>query len=139
MRVSVKIDRLKNNYNEVKSDIKRKMVQVVAYGINEVRNTAVNSITQGTKSGIEYQKYNPRRTHKASASGEAPAGDTGFLQNNIITRSSTDGLSGEVVSRAEYSQMLEFGTSKMGARPFMQPSLEQNRPKIRARLRKLMG
>ena len=50
-----------------------------------------------------------------------------------------NGLEGEVISQAEYSQYLEYGTSKMGARPFMQPSLEQNRPKIRARLRKLLG
>ena len=58
---------------------------------------------------------------------------------NIVTKLSSDGLSGEVTSRADYSQFLEFGTSKMGARPFMQPSLEENRPKIRARVRRLLG
>ena len=40
------------------------------------------------------------------------------------------------LSRADYSAPLEFGTKNMGARPFMQPSLEQNRPKIRARARR---
>lgn len=139
MRVSVKIDREKKNLTGISADIRKKMQQVIAYGINATRNTAVDNILRGAKSGETYIKYNPRRTHQASASGQFPASDTGFLANNIITRIEGNGLEGEVISQAEYSQFLEYGTSKMGARPFMQPSLEQNRPKIRARLRKLIG
>ena len=41
------------------------------------------------------------------------------------------------MSQAKYSSALEFGTSKMGARPFMQPSAEEVRPKIRRRARSL--
>lgn len=139
MKVSVKIDREKKNLTGISADIRKKMQQVIAYGINATRNTAVDNILRGAKSGETYIKYNPRRTHQASASGQFPASDTGFLANNIITRIEGNGLEGEVISQAEYSQFLEYGTSKMGARPFMQPSLEQNRPKIRARLRKLIG
>ena len=139
MKVSVKIDREKKNLTGISADIRKKMQQVIAYGINATRNTAVDNILRGAKSGETYVKYNPRRTHQASASGQFPASDTGFLANNIITRIEGNGLEGEVISQAEYSQFLEYGTSKMGARPFMQPSLEQNRPKIRARLRKLIG
>lgn len=139
MKVSVKIDREGKNLTGISADIRKKMKQVIAYGINATRNTAVDNILRGAKSGETYIKYNPRRTHQASASGQFPASDTGFLANNIITNIQGNGLEGEVISQAEYSQYLEYGTSKMGARPFMQPSLEQNRPKIRARLRKLLG
>ena len=139
MKVSVKIDREKKNYASISADIRKKMQQVIAYGINATRNTAVDNILRGAKSGETYVKYNPRRTHQASASGQFPASDTGFLANNIVTSIQANGLEGEVISQAEYSQYLEYGTSKMGARPCMQPSLEQNRPKIRARLRKLLG
>ena len=139
MKVSVKIDREGKNLTGISADIRKKMQQVITYGINATRNTAVDNILRGAKSGETYIKYNPRRTHKASASGQFPASDTGFLANNIITNMQGNGLEGEVISQAEYSQYLEYGTSKMGARPFMQPSLEQNRPKIRARLRKLLG
>lgn len=41
-----------------------------------------------------------------------------------------DGFGASVESRADYSSFLEFGTSKMAARPFMQPALEENKPKI---------
>lgn len=139
MKVSVKINREKKNYASVSADIRRKMQQVIAYGINATRNTAIDNILRGAKSGETYVKYNPRRTHQASASGQYPASDTQFLANNIVTSIQANGLEGEVISQADYSQHLEYGTSKMGARPFMQPSLEENRPKIRARLRKLLG
>ena len=139
MKVSVKIDREGKNLTGISADIRKKMQQVITYGVNATRNTAVDNILRGAKSGETYVKYNPRRTHQASASGQFPASDTGFLANNIVTNMQGNGLEGEVISQAEYSQYLEYGTSKMGARPFMQPSLEQNRPKIRARLRKLLG
>ena len=139
MKVSVKIDREGKNLTGISADIRKKIQQVITYGVNATRNTAVDNILRGAKSGETYVKYNPRRTHQASASGQFPASDTGFLANNIVTNMQGNGLEGEVISQAEYSQYLEYGTSKMGARPFMQPSLEQNRPKIRARLRKLLG
>jgi HK97 gp10 family phage protein len=98
---------------------------------NLVRNTAVQSILSGGKSGKVYEKYNPRRTHRASADGQPPASDTGFLASNIVVNLDTNGFTANVESRADYSIYLEFGTQKMKARPFMQPALEENRPKIR--------
>jgi HK97 gp10 family phage protein len=105
--------------------------QLVGRAGNLVRNTAVQSIQQGAKSGVVYEKYNPRRTHRASAAGQPPATDTGFLVNNIFLKIDSDGLGASVESRADYSAFLEFGTSKMAARPFMQPALESNKSKIR--------
>jgi HK97 gp10 family phage protein len=109
--------------NALKIGVQRAAVMVHA--------TAVQSITSGGKSGATYEKYNPRRTHRASAAGEPPAADTGYLHNNIIFDIDTNGLGADIESRAEYSGMLEFGTSKMQARPFLQPAIEENRPKIR--------
>ena len=103
MKVSVKIDREKQNYGDIASEMKKKMQQVIIYGTNATRNTAIENISRGNKSGKVYEKYNPRRSHKASAVGEYPATDTGFLVNNITTKLQPNGLEGEVVSRADYS------------------------------------
>lgn len=105
--------------------------QIVGRAGNLVRNTAVESINQGAKSGVVYEKYNPRRSHRASAAGEPPATDTGFLVQNIRLVLDADNLGASVESGAKYSEALEFGTSTMAARPFLQPALEENRPKIR--------
>ncbi len=132
MKIRVKISE-EDYIKKTTKGIEKIAREVIVYGVNQVRNTAIESIARGTKTG------KPRADgSRASASGEAPATDTGFLQNNIVTRVATNGLSGEVVSRAEYSEYLEFGTLQMGARPFMHPALEQNKPKILARLRNLM-
>lgn len=130
-RVRTQVISTKPRYTQVIKDYTADARQLVGRAGNLVRNTAVNSINQGAKSGVTYEKYNPRRTHKASAAGEPPATDTGYLVSNIFLNIDTDGLGASVESRAEYSSFLEFGTSKMGARPFMQPALEENKPRIR--------
>ena len=121
----------KPRYNSVISQYTAGARELVGRAGNLVRNTAVSSIQQGAKSGVIYEKYNPRRTHKASSAGQPPATDTGFLVNNIGLKIDSDGLGASVESRADYSVFLEFGTSKMAARPFMQPALESNKSKIR--------
>ena len=121
----------KPRYNQVVKDYTVDAKQLIGRAANLVRNTVVQSINQGAKSGVVYEKYNPRRTHRSSAAGEPPATDTGYLVSNIFTNIDADGLGASVESRADYSSFLEFGTSKMAARPFMQPALEENKPKIR--------
>lgn len=74
-----------------------------------IRVEAQNSMTEGAVSG----KY-----HVPSAPGSPPMNDTGHLKDNIVTTKSGHGRVA-VTSNASYSAALEFGTSKMAARPFM--------------------
>jgi len=69
---------------------------------NLVRNTAVQSITSGSKSGVTYEKYNPRRTHTASSAGQPPASDTGFLVQNIVLNLQEGGMIANIESKASY-------------------------------------
>jgi HK97 gp10 family phage protein len=80
----------------------------------KIELAAEYSITQGSVSGAG---------HVASAPGEPPNRDTGHLDTNIETL--MDGpLRAIVSSNARYSKPLEFGTSKMEARPFMRPAAQ---------------
>jgi len=74
------------------------------------------SITAGSVSGAG---------HEPSKPGQAPNNDTGVLANNIETVSVAP-LIVEVSSRAPYAAALEFGTSKMAARPYMKPARDKN-------------
>ena len=98
-----------------------------------VRNEAVDSILRGVKSGEMVTRYNPTRQHQVSAEGEAPASDTGRLANSIAHDVVKEGNSfiGRVIASTEYAIHLEFGTSKMGARPFLRPALHESEKKIR--------
>lgn len=136
MTIRVKTKRI-NKSRILLGKYERQVKNIIEAGANDVRNTAVQSIQQHGSAGVTYTKYNPKRTHTASAPGSPPNSDTGYLANNIYVEIATDGLAADVESRADYSEYLEFGTSKMQARPFMQPALEENRPKIRARFARL--
>lgn len=127
----------KSNRAAILNDYTLITKQIIARGGNLVRNTAVKSIQQHKSSGVTYTRSNPSRTHTASTEGNPPNSDTGFLANNINLVIDNDGLGAEVESRAEYSVYLEFGTSEMGARPFLQPALEENKLKIRNLFKRL--
>ena len=62
--------------------------------------------------------------------------DTGYLRNNI--QSEIDGLNGVIVSGAEYSASVEFGTTKRSPKPFLFPAVENARIWIREELRGLL-
>jgi HK97 gp10 family phage protein len=85
-----------------------------------IESDAEHSITAGSISG---------KGHIPSLPGEAPNNDTSFLRSNIETEIGGPGVV-TVTSKAPYSAALEYGTSRMAARPFMRPATERNRKKV---------
>ena len=122
------IESIKQMYGE------DRLRKVIFEACSYVRNDAVQNIAGGAKTGRIYKRGNI--THQASAAGEYPATDTGQLISGISNKFTNKGLRGRVESRAPYSMALEFGTRLIEARPFLQPSLEAVRPKIRELLAK---
>ena len=122
INVDVKdFDKVKQAMDELIKNVGDPFEKVIEGGAQEIRKEAVRSIQQDPKSGVIYQRYNPRRRHQASAKGESPASDTGFLVSQIkVKKKNRDEV--VVESTAPYSAFLEFGTSQMGERPFMHPA-----------------
>lgn len=94
-----------------------------------IQTEAQISITRGATSG---------KHHVPSKPGEPPNQDTGVLANNIETVQRKP-LLVEVSSNAPYSAPLEFGTSRMAARPFMQPARDAKRKEVVALVQKAMN
>ena len=100
-----------------------------------VEGEAKKSIASGNKSGRTYMRGG--KPHTASAAGEAPATDTGKLIEGITTKVKTEGTKviGQIIANSfnvtPYAKDLEFGTTNMRPRPYMQPALEKNRPQIK--------
>jgi hypothetical protein len=90
-----------------------RIVKEIAFGIEA---QAKLSMTE-PKHGREYKRRG--RVHVASAPGEAPAVDTGFLINSIQTdvKSNTEAV---VTIAAEYAELLEFEKD----RPFVRPAID---------------
>ena len=115
--------------DKLENDMEVPFQEIVKGGGQLIRTEAIKSIQTGAKSGVMYQKYNPRREHRASAPGQAPASDTGNLVSKIIVKQKTKNVV-NVESNADYSAFLEYGTSKMEARPFMLPAFEKSKKPI---------
>ena len=104
----------------------------------QTANHARTSVAAGGKTGEVYQKYNPNRTHRASAPGEAPATDTGRLIGSITQQKVSDGWL--VGSKVKYSVWLEYGTRTMEEeRPFFRPALNKARAAWIERVKNLVG
>ena len=132
MQISIQVKGFKKvmaSLKNLEQDLEKPFREVIVGGAQLIRGEAIKSIQSGPKSGRIYEKYNPRRTHRASAPGQAPASDTGNLVRNIAVKmESRDQVA--VVSSAPYSQFLEFGTSKMLPRPFLFPATQRSKKKI---------
>ena len=128
---SIKITNLKRTLKKLEKldeHLQKPLEEAIMGGGQLIRGEAIRSIQQGAKSGIVYEKYNPRRSHRSSAPGQSPASDTGNLVSQIIVKNNKDIV--KVQSNANYSKFLEFGTSKMLARPFMFPAKEKSKKRI---------
>ena len=131
MQISIKVSGLEKALEvlrKAETELQEPIKDTLKGGAQLIRGEAIKSIQSGSKTGRTYKRYNPTRTHRASAPGEAPASYTGNLVSNIMVQEKGDSI--EVQSNAEYSKFLEYGTSKMEARPFLFPAYEMSREKI---------
>jgi HK97 gp10 family phage protein len=104
---------------------KRRLGQALFAAGQAIQIEAQISITEGAVSG---------KNHVPSRPGEPPNQDTGVLANNIETVQ-TGPLTVEVSSNAPYAAALEYGTSKMAARPYMARAVARKRGEIPAMIR----
>ena len=99
---------------------------------NEIRTDAIKSI-QNKSGGTQVSRSRQgggTYTHTASAAGGAPNTDTGKLVASIAVEPNKSGVYALVGSNLDYGGFLEFGTSKMGARPWLEPALRKNKDNL---------
>lgn len=100
--------------------------RIMAAGAIETEREAKSSIQEHRSKGRIYLKgKNNSIAHSASTEGNPPNTDTGNLVRNIRVEKIKGGY--DVGSRkgAPYGMWLEFGTSKMGARPWLTPAYKK--------------
>jgi len=141
MKIDFKVTNMKlalSQLDKLAKNMELPFQEVVKGGGQLIRTEAIKSIQTGAKSGVMYQKYNPRREHRSSAPGQSPASDTGNLVSKIIVKQKSLNVV-HVESNADYSAFLEFGTSKMQPRPFMFPAFEKStKPILNAVFRRVV-
>ena len=130
MTVTIRLEgseQLQRQLRRLAGDLREEAGRTVLATAIEMRADIVQRIQRGPASGITYKKSKPTRTHTASAPGQAPMSDTGRLANSI-TFDRVGNLTATVGSALNYAPWLEYGTSRMAARPFFRPAVERMRP-----------
>lgn len=72
---------------------------------------------------------------EGGAKRRAPV-DTGRLRNSITHVIAEGGLKARIGTNVEYAAHVEFGTRRMRAQPYLQPSFEEEAPRLKQRVRK---
>jgi len=124
--------------SRISRQVEQEVKNIVAESALDVQNMSKQAIAD-TKHGTLFERIRVGgqtiRNHRASAPGEAPANLTGRLQSSIRASFSQNGLSAEIGTNVKYGKFLEFGTSKMAARPFLLPAFVQVRRVFVERIR----
>ncbi len=144
--------------SEITADINRQAKSRGARAVNALRNAELE-VLKGQRSGKVYKvpgtygkrasrstrklakeyghKLRGGQLYRASAPGEAPARRTGSLRmhwnGQVRSESSSGGgvaVIAELESQESYAGILENGTSKMAARPFVEKIKEKAMPEI---------
>ncbi|MFO0109944.1 MAG: HK97-gp10 family putative phage morphogenesis protein [Alphaproteobacteria bacterium] len=133
------LDRLKRAVAATEENLRKELLGALESGARHVQDEAIKSINRGVKTGRLYKVGTVWR--RASAPGEPPANQTKALTDRgFRVRLDKEAMSAFVVVMTEgftnYARLLEFGTSKMAARPFLFPAVESSRAWIEKRLNK---
>ena len=124
------VEEVQRNMKALASKYGQAIADAAFAGGQLVRSTAIRSIQstsdggQVTRSRLGGGEY----VHTVSAPGAAPNTDTGRLVSSI----QVDVRAGNVFvgSTLDYAGWLEFGTTRMAERPWLNPALENNRRNI---------
>ena len=121
-------------YQQFNAALQRRLEANLIIAGELVATEVRRNIQKSPRGGKTYIKTNPNRVHKASAAGESPATDLGFLVRSIQMQPDLDNLRVQVVSLstiAPYAKRLEFGDLSKGLqpRPFMFKGLQAKKQK----------
>lgn len=92
------------------------VMQVIVARTERVIGEGTLLINSPPKTGRIYHRRGV--AHQASAPGESPAADTGFLAANVDASYNSEQFAGYATWHAAYAAFLEFGTYKMAPRPW---------------------
>ncbi len=154
MKLNVKLLKIGKKLAEEAMNVPDEVTQALALGANDIRNTIIESMMRGTKTGRVYdwegtEKDDEQmigmmlapggwmfpikkrwRPHRASAPGESPAVDKGELVSKIMFDTGDMEVEIGAEAGAPYSKWLEEGTQYMDARPWLAPAVKKHEDEI---------
>ena len=136
------LSQLLGDLAKLDQDVQRAVDDAVEATGLELRGDIIRRYNKGPASGRTYRKYKPKRTHRASAPGQAPMTDTGRLANATIYRK-IGFARVRVENRVKYARALEYGSTagkgNIKPRPAWRPAVKKMRPIFQRRMEKVLA
>lgn len=130
-------DRLRRKLADLPAAARKEIVLALDESAASLQKEAKTGIETGKRSGRIYRRAG--ESHQASAPGEFPKSWTGYLVQSIFKRVLSSSLEAQVGTYLDYGKFLEFGTSRMQARPWLRPSFLKVAPAVRDRMYLALG
>ena len=105
------------------------IVEALRVTAQDIRRDAAATIRRRSGGGRQYGR------RRASAPGAPPARFTGRLAASLRVRVNARRLAARVIVGAPHAHLLERGTRRMAARPFLGPAEKRHDEKLESRLR----
>lgn len=131
------IRKLLRNVSKYQDDVKKEVKKAVADGAFKVHSDVVKSIQNPSVSGRSYKVGNVTRV--ASAPGSPPNSQTGDLAKSYKIKVLNKGFTALVYSNSKYARPLEFGTTKMAARPHLYKNFNKHREAIKKSIKRALS
>jgi len=125
------VQRLNRKLGRIPAEARRRVEAALLASAAEMNSHAIVKIQTNSGSGRGYKRGS--RTHIASSPGEFPNTDRGELVSKMFfeLRSRLTVAWGNF---AKHARPLEFGTSRMAARPFIRPTYMALRDRMKKRV-----
>lgn len=111
----------------------RKRGKVVIEGMTELQKK-LDALPEAATAKLK-QAILDGATNVAETAYVAAPVRTGRLRNSIDVVTDNNGLDALVVVRAPHAHLLEFGTIKMAAQPFLFPAYRLERPRLKRKIK----
>lgn len=125
-------DRLIRKLQQLPIDARAGIGKALAVSVVEMDAHAKEKIQGGARGGRVYRRGGV--THQASAPGEFPKTDRGQLVASLFFRVAGNRLSAVFGSKLGYARALEYGTSRMRARPWLRPTFREKQESAARRI-----
>lgn len=132
---------LKYRVENITSSVKQQIRNRTFTASTEIRNTLINEVLNGERSGKRYKIAHTKKYYTASAGGESPAVRTGAFRQSFHEKPRVKkgfrnltvyaGVESNLkVGKYLLGNLLQKGTRKMKARPYEEKTIEKALPKV---------
>jgi HK97 gp10 family phage protein len=132
------MDKLQMKMKRLEKNMRDNIANILLDAANTVKSEA-QKLIQTKSSGTEQVRYRngKKRIVTAAAEGQPPNTDTGKLVRSIKARKTgqKEASVGIFGQDAPYGKYLEYGTNKMGERPWLRPALKNKKRVIDEKLK----